>query len=260
MSDSRSPLRDKPLRNPGQSLDERRVDILQDDLLQPLLIALFLVALAALEWVWYLNPVRPVPWLYTAIALAALVYAAVRVRKGLRKARAVRLGLEGERAVGQFLEHLRADGYQVFHDLVGDGFNVDHVLIGPSGVHTIETKTWNKPGGKDAKVLFDGTRIRVDGLDLDRDPVIQAKAQASWLRELLEQSTGQKIPVHPVILFPGWFVEQEGEVSKKEVWVLNPRALKPFLDHEPERLTPERVRLAAFHLGRFIRAGERQPR
>jgi hypothetical protein len=55
--------------------------------------------------------------------------------------RTLRQGIEGEKAVGQFLERLREQRYQVFHDLVGDGFNVDHVLIGPAGVFTIETKT-----------------------------------------------------------------------------------------------------------------------
>lgn len=38
--------------------------------------------------------------------------------------------MEGERAVGQFLEQLREQGFHVFHDVVGTGFNVDHVLVG----------------------------------------------------------------------------------------------------------------------------------
>ena len=43
------------------------------------------------------------------------------------------------------LEDLRAQGYAVFHDIPGDGFNVDHALIGPAGIFAIETKTRAKP-------------------------------------------------------------------------------------------------------------------
>jgi hypothetical protein len=39
-------------------------------------------------------------------------------------------GREGEKAVGQYLERLRARGYQVLHDIPGENFNIDHVLIG----------------------------------------------------------------------------------------------------------------------------------
>lgn len=35
---------------------------------------------------------------------------------------------DGERAVGEFLEKLRADGYQVFHDLMGDGLGASEQL------------------------------------------------------------------------------------------------------------------------------------
>ena len=59
--------------------------------------------------------------------------------------------------------------------------------------------------------------------------------------------------MRPVIVFPGWFIEQ-AEGSKREVWVLNPKALPDFIGHEPRKLSDEDVRLASFHLSRFIRA------
>jgi hypothetical protein len=52
------------------------------------------------------------------------------------------LALTGERAVGQFLEEkLRPLGYHILNDLPGDGFNLDHVIIGPTGIYCVETKT-----------------------------------------------------------------------------------------------------------------------
>jgi hypothetical protein len=81
-------------------------------------------------------------------------------------------------------------GYQVFHDLVGDGFNVDHVIIGPGGVYVIETKTISKPAKGESSVKYDGATITVDGNVPDRNPVAQAKAGANWIREIIKSSTG----------------------------------------------------------------------
>ena len=251
----RSPIKDKPLRNPGQSLDEQLDELVIDKISQPLIIALLLVVLAGLEWSRYYFPQKPSPILYTVGALAGVGYAAYQIWRVWPRLRALKLGRDGEKVVGQYLERLRETGYQVFHDVVGTGFNVDHVLIGPAGVFTIETKTFSKRPSSDAKVTFDGERLVVDGHEPDRDPVVQAKAQARWLRELLAESTGRKFAVRPVIVFPGWWVEQS-KGSTREVWVLEPKALPGFLAQEPEVLSPEDVKLASYHLSRFIRTGE----
>lgn len=49
-SSSKSPLKDKPLRLPGQSLEEEHRRLIEEKLEQPLLAAAFLTALAMLEW------------------------------------------------------------------------------------------------------------------------------------------------------------------------------------------------------------------
>ncbi|MGB7543412.1 MAG: nuclease-related domain-containing protein [Burkholderiales bacterium] len=251
----RSPLKDKPLRNPGQSLDEQRHDLALDKIATPLLMVVFLVCLAGLEWWRYYFPQEPSPFLYTFVALLAVGYAAFQIRKVRPKLRALRLGRDGEKTVGQLLEHLREAGYEVFHDVIGPGFNVDHVVIGPAGLFTIETKTISKRPGPDAKVVFDGESILVDGFDPDRDPVVQARAQTGWLRDLLAASTGRKFSVRPVILYPGWFVEQ-GKGTTRDIWVLEPKALPSYLAHEPAALSAEDVKLVSFHLSRFIRSGK----
>jgi hypothetical protein len=64
----RSPLKAKPLRNPGQSLDEQIHDLISDYALGPAVFALFLVLLAALEWVKYAQAVPPKPVLYSVPA------------------------------------------------------------------------------------------------------------------------------------------------------------------------------------------------
>jgi hypothetical protein len=56
-------------------------------------------------------------------------------------------------------------------------------------------------------VSFDGTQLRVAGYLPDRDPITQAQAQARWLRDALQESRGRTWQIKPVIVFPGWFVE-----------------------------------------------------
>jgi hypothetical protein len=203
------------------------------------------------------HPHPPAPWLYSILCFIGIGYAGVKFWRNWPRLRALKQGRDGEKAVGQFLERLRAQGYQVFHDIIGEGFNVDHVLIGPAGVFSIETKTRGKPRRGDAKISFDGERLLVAGFEPDRDPIVQAKAQAAWLRQLLAESTGRQFVVRAVILFPGWFVDQSSK-SLRDLWVLEPKALPAFLEREPPVLSAEDVKLATFHLSRFIRASERE--
>jgi Nuclease-related domain len=251
--EKRSPLKEKPLRNPGQSVEEQLQDRLIDKLLQPILIAWLLIVLAGAEWwrAWSNHP--PQPWLFSFVALVGVASAGYVIWKAAPGIRALRQARDGEKAVGQFLERLREQGYRVFHDVMGPGFNVDHVLIGPAGVFTIETKTYSRPVGTNAKIRFDGGTLSVDGVKVDRDPVVQAKAQAGWLRNLLEESTGKIFSVRPVVLFPGWFIEQTKEGSTREVWVLNPKAFPKFLSNEPAVLDVESVSQASLHLSRVVR-------
>jgi hypothetical protein len=168
--------------------------------------------------------------------------------------RNLKLGLAGEIVVGQYLERLHAEGYQIFHGVQGQNFNLDHVPIGPVGVFTIETKTWNKPHA-DARVTFDGARLLVAGKAPERVPIVQARAQASWLRTQVRESTGKEFDVRPVIVFPSWFVEANYTAQRK-LWVLEPKALPTFLSNEPPSLSAEDRKLASFHLSRIIRGAE----
>jgi len=251
----RSPLKSKPLRTPGQSLAEARRRVWDEYGQTPALVTaclLMLTLVGALE-AWQ---ERAVPYLvWGVLALLALAWFIVRIIKAQPKLHALRQGEEGERAVGQYLEKLRSEGYEVFHDLIGEGFNVDHVIIGPAGVSTIETKTWSKPAQGQPKIQFNGQGLTLPAQTEDRRPIIQAKAQAAWLRQLLEESTGRKLSVHPVVLFPGWFVESK-KGALNSIWVLEPKALPKFLANQPQKLSTEEIKLFSFHLSRWIRAEE----
>ena len=254
---NRSPITDKPLRNPGQSLEKRLDDLLHDKVLLPSFSAWFLIVMTALEWWYYFHPTTRSPVTITVIAIFAVVYAIFRVWRTWPELRKLRQGIEGEKVVGQFLERLRENGYQVFHDLIGDDFNVDHVIIGSAGVFTIETKTISKPLRGEVKIQFDGANIQINGQAMERNPVHQAKAQASWLKRILQETTEREYKVRPVVLFPGWYIEQKAG-SLREIWVLEPKAFLKFLENEPDVLSAEEIKMAGGHLSRFIRAQEKK--
>jgi hypothetical protein len=246
-----SPLKAKPLRVAGQSVDEAIDRSINDTATSYFMVAAVLCVLSAMEWLGYLThaPRHPIVFsIMAAIAVAAAGWRTLEVRSRVRR---LRQGRDGERAVGQFLERLRADDAQVFHDVPGEGFNLDHVVISPHGLYAIETKTYSKPW-PEAKVTVDGDSIKIAGQSPDRDPIVQVSLAARWLEGKLQESTGKRFTVRGVVVFPGWFVEQQ--LPRGPVWVVEPKMLPGFIEQEPSSITPENVALAAFHLSRYVRA------
>lgn len=167
----------------------------------------------------------------------ACFFFARRVTKTLRTFANHRLGLLGEQVVGQILDRHSSETIRVFHDLevIEPGkkpWNIDHVVLTPAGVFAIETKTRRKP--KDtAPDAQQGHRITFDGQQLifpapmqpDRHGLDQAQSNANWLADKLTALNGAPIPVTPVLVFPGWWIDAKG---KGPVTVLNPKLLPGF--------------------------------
>ncbi len=248
----RSPLDRTPaLRIAGQSLNKEIDDVIYDHILSPMLVALLMVIIAVLEWIRYLTDSPPAPWTYSIAAVVMTGYAVFKVLRTRKRVRNLKLGREGERAVAQYLEWFRTSNFFVFHDVPNGDANVDHVLIGPQGVFTIETKTLTKPMRGECKVTVEDGVVRANGLILDRNPIVQAKAQATWLRNFLAESQF-KVRVWPVVVFPGWFVERF-DSQAAGAWVLEVKALSKFLENEPERHSREEVKAMASALSSYIR-------
>ena len=250
----RSPLKNSPLRNPGQSLDEELQQLFVDKFLPYFLFPPLFLAYAIAEWWRYYRPSPPYPWTMTLLALVSVIYSAYQIRKLRPKIHALKLGRDGEKIVGQSLEELRIGGAIILHDIASNGFNVDHVVISYQGIFVIETKTHSKPKGRDAKVVFDGEILSVGGWTPSRDPIKQVQANTAWVRDLLKESTGKSFPVKSVVLFPGWYVETIGTHAHDRVWVLNPKALPAFIANVKTALPLEDVKMATCHLSRYIRS------
>jgi hypothetical protein len=249
---TKSPLKEPLLRLPGQSIDEQIDLLLNEKLLSYLMCVLVFFLLASLSWIQALSQSPLHPWLMSVVAVPVIAYCAFRLQQTVKQLKQLKLGRDGERAVAEQLDVLKGQGAIVFHDLVGDGFNVDHVILSSRGVFVVETKTRSKPAKGSSFVTFDGKTLLVNGFEAERNPVTQAQANARWLAEMLRASTGKEFPIRPVVLFPGWFVEPSPKGSS--VWVLNPQALPSFIQHEPTRINESDLHMAAYHLARYIRA------
>lgn len=167
--------------------------------------------------------------LYGALALTLLVLAErLRPRQSTE---AWRTGAEGERKTGAVLDRL-PDGYVVMHDLrmPGGRGNIDHVVVGPTGVFNVETKNY-KHG-----VTIEGGVPRSNGHKLDK-VVDQAQRQAAALHSATGVTVSPIVCVHGGVEV-GWF--QKPTVNG--VRFCSGRRLRKILTAGPDRLAADEVR------------------
>jgi Nuclease-related domain len=89
------------------------------------------------------GPLPSVARLAASLAVVGAVSWRLRFRPSA-EASAWRKGARGERRTARRLRRLVRRGYVVFHDLAmpGSRANIDHLLIGPSGVFVIDSKQY----------------------------------------------------------------------------------------------------------------------
>jgi hypothetical protein len=97
------------------------------------------------------------------LAVAALIGWRLRFRPS-EQARAWQRGAHGERRTARLLDRLTRDGYVVLHDLAvpGSPANVDHLVIGPTGVFVIDSKQWTGSVHQSADGLVWHNHYRLD--------------------------------------------------------------------------------------------------
>jgi len=262
-NNKKSPLKERPLHVAGQSLDEQIQKYIGEDLTILLLIPVILILFLIFEWLNWAFPSIIVEWLnlsshntpitiiVSIITLIVIIYFIYRIIILGKKIKALVLGRNGERIVAEIFDNLRGQGYVVFHDLVAEKFNIDHVILSTHGIFTVETKTFSKP--RKGEITFKDEKIIAGNINIGNKIIIQAESESKWLKSILRKSTGKNYYVMPVIVFPGWFVQPMTGNLKKRIWILNPEALSSFINNEPIIINESDMHLAAFHISRYIR-------
>lgn len=167
--------------------------------------------------------------------------------------RAFRVGADGEESVGARLEKLRASGWQILHSVpVGAGdSDIDHILIGPGGVFTLNTK--NHPGGS---VWVGRYAIKVNGFT---HPYLRnSRFEAKRAAKLLSAAVGWPVEVTPALIFltgsiiprvtirqepddvrildrmdlPGYFKRRKGKLDAEQVAAIYEQARRSTIWHK----------------------------
>ena len=230
----RSPLRSMGLRSAGYSTAQE-ADRLSDKMTEHFL-AMFLAPLVFLCIGFGLLATGHISpnylGLMTFLGTSTSLWNGHRMFSTREKWRRYKKGMLGEMAVGNVLDGLRKEGFSVFHDIPADGFNLDHVVIGRSGVFVIETKYRRKlklqEKSKTEVIAFDGQTLSV-GRNIDIDSVAQAKRQAEWLKKLLEHQCVTSVKPMPVLTFPGWWIDRKPGYANGEVFVVNEKELPQLI-------------------------------
>ena len=106
-----------------------------------------------------------------------------------------RKGLRGEEMAGAELERLTRRGWRVLHSiLVAENVDIDHLLIGPGGVFTVNTKHHAR-----ADVWVGDHVVKVQGYSHQYLP--KARAEARRTAAMLTRSCGFTVPVDAALIF-----------------------------------------------------------
>jgi hypothetical protein len=161
--------------------------------------------------------------------------------------RAWRVGADGEESVGASLDKLRSHGWRVLHSVpVGRrGSDIDHVLIGPGGVFTVNTK--NHPG---ATVWVGRDTIRVNGRATPY--VHKSRFEAERACRRLTDAVGRPVEVRAaVVLLTGTWVPNVTVTQQPEgVLVLDRMDIPSVFKRARDRLSPTDVEAVYDHARR----------
>ncbi len=154
-------------------------------------------------------------WRYTVGEIGLLVTIFLISRYVLPLVERQDRGALAEEQVGALLDSLPGERWRVVHDVTLGRGNVDHIVIGPGGVFTIETKS--HPGPVKAGRLHGAT-------------IAQAQAQGKAIGFV----TG--VEVEPLVVYSRAWVDRPG-ARRKGVRVLPARMLLSYLRKRPTVLS-----------------------
>ena len=144
-----------------------------------------------------------------------------------------RVGADGEEEVAWRLRKL-GKGWHVLHSVpVGDrGSDIDHVVIGPGGVFTLNTK--NHTG---QRVSVTASTVFVNGQNTHY--VRNSRFEAERAARLLSAACNETVAVHPVIVVMAAELTSKGQPT--DVSVVGRKSIAQWMARRPAVMTPQRV-------------------
>ncbi len=212
----RKTLRKDIERLPGTSL-QRKIENQDMDILFNVFATPFLFSIILMGF----NKTNQYVYVFLGIIASFFIVNSIRI---IRKRDNFLFGFECEVVVGQDLKELEKWGYYVLHDFQGRNYNIDHIIIGPSGLYVVETKGRRKLRKKDNshKVYYNGERLRFPTHE-ETKPIEQVKAHANSLGKWVFENTGKKYNVQCIMAFPGWHYYIEKQIPSTAPMIFSGR-------------------------------------
>lgn len=219
-----SPVSEKILRPPGYSLS-LKIEDLSDGVIHRMVLPPLLLFLSFSPFLFFGGTISNLsaPWLIALLLLCLIVTATsvalsiICFRRYFITLSNHCLGLRGEWLVAESLTFLAKDGFRIYHDFplkdLAKGANIDHIVIGPTGVIAVETKMRRKhrnvQGSREShQVEYDGHTLKYPTFEDDHG-IKQALANARYLEQFIRKEADLAIPVEPILILPGWYVVQK---------------------------------------------------
>jgi hypothetical protein len=251
-------IRELPLRPPGESL-RQKIEALtgeQDSEMVGLAISAYIscaICLAATANIrGYLIGAG------VCLFVLKVLTAVPKLLKLTRRKWTHQLRFVGEQLVAEELNQLLNYGYHVFHDVPCQGYNIDHVVVGPKGVFAVETNTRHRPTRKgkntEARVRYDGDALFWP-VGNETGPVDQAIFNGRSLGHWLGSATGEPVSVQPIVTIPGWTLEDN---QKHRVWLIRPQALRTIIEAQQDSVLPDQIQRIAQQVSHRCRTDKAQ--
>ena len=143
-------------------------------------------------------------------------------------------GARGEEHVGALLDELAEGGWRVIHDATFGHGNVDHILVGPQGVFTIETKS--HPGPIKVAQLHGATinQARAQSAALARATGIEAQPLLVYSRAWVDRPGSRRrgVRVLPARMLQGWLAKREVRMTAGEIEQVRGRVARALREYE----------------------------
>jgi hypothetical protein len=187
----------------------------------------------------------------TVAVLAAIADAVIRSRSSAASG-AEGLTTGAQRRTKRELAKLERSGYRALHirAIPGSDEVIDHLLIGPTGVYSIDSEQWDKRlpvRTKNARQLWHGPFSQKDRLE-------HARWEAGRASDLVGTALGEQISVRPAMVVYGPAIPW-GVATIRDVDVFGGDRLRKYLRKRPAG--PNARHLSASDIERIYTAADR---
>ncbi|WP_405149098.1 NERD domain-containing protein [Sphaerisporangium sp. NBC_01403] len=145
-----------------------------------------------------------------------------------------RKGAGGERRTGRLLAPLAAEGYTVMHDraIPRSRANIDHLVIGPSGVWVVDSKAWHRR----TSISGHGAKLWIGGCPAT-SLVRACEFETSAVTAALARVTGRPVRVQALVAVHGARLPRwGGPLVVGGVMLMRARAVRRWIRNAPQVL------------------------